>query len=447
MNTEKHISIIGAGRSSSALIQYLDQVAAKENWTLYVSDQNIDLAIERCEGMNRCKAITFDALDAVKRREHLKGKNLVISMLPARFHLEVVKDCINMGIHVITPSYVTPEIQELDGLAKEKGVLVLNEMGLDPGIDHMSAMKIIHHLQALGANVTAFKSFTGGLVAPESDNNPWNYKITWNPRNVVLAGQGGASQFIRNGNYKYIPYHRLFTRTEPIFIEGYGEFEGYANRNSLQYREVYGLGQIPTIFRGTLRRKGYSEAWDVFVQLGLTDDTYTLEDSEHMTFRDYLNSYLRYEDDKSVEAKLCEFLSINPDGEVMKKLVWLGIFEKKAIGLKNATPAQVLQLLLEQKWKLNPGDKDMIAMYHYFEYEKDGKQHRLSSHMISIGLDPIYTGMARTVGLPIAIYATHLLKGECKLTGVHLPTIPEIYTPILNELAAMGIVFLEKELK
>ena len=443
MNSEKHISIIGAGRSSSALIQYLNNVAVKEGWRVHVSDQDISLAKERCEGMKNCEAISFDALDPRIRREHLKGKHLVISMLPARFHLEVVKDCIDMGIHVITPSYVTPEVQALDAMAKKNGVLVLNEMGLDPGIDHMSAMKIIHHIQEKGGELTAFKSFTGGLVAPESDNNPWNYKFTWNPRNVVLAGQGGASQFIRNGKYKFIPYHRLFTRTEPISIKEYGEFEGYANRNSLQYREIYGLGNIPTIFRGTLRRKGYSEAWDVFVQLGLTDDSYTLEDSENMTFRDYLNSYLRYEDDKSVEEKICEYLNLDPQGEVMNKLVWLGIFEKNKIGLKNASPAQILQHLLEQKWSLEPGDKDMIAMYHYFEFLKDGKTKKLSSHMISIGLDPIYTGMARTVGLPIAIYAKLILKGESTLTGVHLPTIPEIYNPILDELEEIGIVFEE----
>jgi len=446
MSIKKHISIIGAGRSSSALIQYLDQLARKEDWQIYVSDQNLTLAKERCEGMDRSEAISFDALDPELRREHLQGKDLVISMLPARFHLEVVKDCIALGIHVITPSYVTPEVQALDAQAKSKGVLVLNEMGLDPGIDHMSAMRIIHHLQGKGATLTSFKSFTGGLVAPESDNNPWNYKFTWNPRNVILAGQGGASQFIRNGRYKYIPYHRLFTRTESISIKGYGEFEGYANRNSLQYREIYGLGQIQTIFRGTLRRKGYSEAWNVFVQLGLTDDSYHLEDSENMTFRDYLNSYLRFEDELTVEEKITQYLQLDPKGEVMQKLTWLGIFEDKAIGLKNATPAQILQHLLEQKWSLEEGDKDMIAMYHYFEYELDGVKKKLSSHMISIGLDPVYTGMARTVGLPIAISAKHILKGNLKLTGVHLPTVPELYDPILNELAEMGIDFVETEL-
>jgi saccharopine dehydrogenase-like NADP-dependent oxidoreductase len=346
---------------------------------------------------------------------------------------------------VITPSYVTGEIRALDGLAKEKGVLVLNEMGLDPGIDHMSAMRIIHDLKSKGAEIVGFKSFTGGLVAPESDNNPWNYKFTWNPRNVVLAGQGGAVQFIRNGLYKYIPYHRLFSRTEAIKIEGYGAFEGYANRDSLKYRSVYGLKDIPTIYRGTLRRKGFSEAWDVFVQLGLTDDTYTLEDSAHMTYRDFVNSYLRFEKQTPVEDKLCEYLGLKRHGDIMEKLEWLGIFEKKPIRLENASPAQILQQLLEEKWSLGPEDKDMIAMYHQFEYELNGESKGLSSHMICIGLDQTYTGMARTVGLPIGIAVKHILSGGISLTGVHLPTMPELYNPILDELESLGIFFVEKE--
>jgi saccharopine dehydrogenase-like NADP-dependent oxidoreductase len=443
MNTTKHISIIGAGRSSSALIQYLDKKAAVHGWKISISDRELTLAQERVKGTTACEAISFDALNAEERRSHLKGKDIVISMLPASMHTDVVRDCIGLGIHVITPSYVTAEVKAMDSEAQKNRVLVLNEMGLDPGIDHMSALRIIHKLQSEGATITSFKSFTGGLVAPESDNNPWHYKFTWNPRNVVLAGQGGAVQFIRNGKYKYIPYHRLFSRVEDIFIKGYGDFEGYANRDSLKYRSVYGLDNIPTIYRGTLRRKGFSEAWNVFVQLGLTDDTYTLEDSESMTYRDFINSYLRYEETSPVEQKLCEYLQLDPKGEVMAKLQWLGIFDKKSIGLKNATPAQILQHLLESKWSLEEGDKDMIAMHHYFQYEKDRQTKEISSYMISIGLDPVYTGMARTVGLPIGIAVTHILTGQMKLTGVHLPTLPEIYNPILDELETLGIRFEE----
>jgi len=444
-NHAKNILIIGAGRSSSALIKYLSQHAAAHNWTVTVTDREKKFALERVEGLSRCVAEELDALDPAARREALKKADIVVSMLPARFHIEVVRDCIDLKKHIITPSYVTDEINGLDEEAKKAGIVILNEMGLDPGIDHMSAMKIIHHIQGRGGKLTSFKSFTGGLIAPESDDNPWNYKFTWNPRNVVLAGQGGAAEFIRKGKYKYIPYHRLFSRTEVMEIEGYGLFEGYANRNSLQYREVYGLEDIQTIYRGTLRRKGYSEAWDVFVQLGMTDDSYTLEDSMTMTYRQFINAYLTYDQVDTAEKKLCDYLGLDPNGEVLSKLTWLGLFSDDVIGLENATPAQILQKLLEGKWGLKPDDKDMIAMYHHFEYVLNGASHAITSHMISIGEDQTYTGMSRTVGLPIAIAVKRILQGSMNLTGVHLPTRAAIYEPILSELEEMGIVFVEKE--
>jgi saccharopine dehydrogenase-like NADP-dependent oxidoreductase len=441
----KRILIIGAGRSSSALIQYLDGLAESNTWTIHVADRSLKTAQERCGSTEHCRAMEMDALDPDVRASILPEYDIVVSMLPARFHTEVVADCVNHGIHVITPSYVTEDIQALDAAAKEAGVIILNEMGLDPGIDHMSAMRIIHDIQGRGGELLSFKSFTGGLVAPESDNNPWHYKFTWNPRNVVLAGQGGAVQFIRNGKYKYIPYHRLFSRVEPIEIEGHGAFEGYANRDSLKYREVYGLKNIPTIYRGTLRKQGYSEAWNVFVQLGMTDDTYQVEDSERMTYRQFINSFLRYEDDIPVEDKLAEYLNLPRESEIFQKLDWLGIFEDKAIGIPMASPAQILQHLLESKWSLEPGDRDMIAMYHEFEYGLDGEEHIITSHMVSIGLDEELTGMARTVGLPIGIAVKHILSGNWKMSGVLLPTSAEIYDPILDELASMGIRFVERE--
>ncbi len=447
MNDMKQILVIGAGRSSSALIKYLCDHSVSENWKIKVADRDESLAEERCEGLDNATPLSFDALDPDARANQLPGNDIVVSMLPARFHIDVVKDCLALGISVITPSYVTDEIKALDPIAKEKGLVVLNEMGLDPGIDHMSAMKVIHEIQDKGAKLTSFKSFTGGLVAPESDDNPWNYKFTWNPRNVVLAGKGGAVQFKRKGRYKYIPYHRLFSRTEPIHIDGYGEFEGYANRDSLSYRGVYGLEDIPTIYRGTLRRKGYSEAWDVFVQLGLTDDSYQIEDSAQMTYRDFINSYLTYEQKTPVEDKVCEYLGLTRHGDVMQKLEWIGIFDDKVIGLEKASPAQILQQLLESKWSLAPEDKDMIAMYHEFEYTENGEAKAMNSSMISIGHDPIYTGMARTVGLPIGIAVKLILNRTFKISGVHVPTMPELYNPILDELEELGITFVEREMR
>ena len=286
------------------------------------------------------------------------------------------------------------------------------------------------------------------MIAPDSDNNPWNYKLTWNPRNVVLAGQGGAAKFIQEGKYKYIPYNRLFRRTEIIEIEGYGKFEGYANRNSLSYRETYGLEGIPTIFRGTLRRKGFSKAWNVFVQMGATDDSYTLENSKNMTKREFINSFLHYHPTDSVELKLRYKMKIDQDDAIWDKLEWLGIFEDEGFNLdSDVTPAQYLQKIIEEKWVLDPEDKDMLVMWHKFNYTLNGKGYEVTSHMINIGEDQVYTSMSNTVGLPAAICGKMILNGTITNKGVTLPTQKDIYTPILEELKEYDIFFIEKEIE
>ena len=364
----KRIFVIGAGRSSSTLIKYFLENAETEKWEIVLGDMDLELAKSKVNGNNCGKAIEFNAMDPVSREKEIAGADIVISMLPARMHIEVVKDCIRLKKDIITPSYITDEMKALHDDAEKAGILVMNEIGLDPGIDHMSAKKILDEIEEMGGEIKGFESFTGGLVAPESDNNPWNYKFTWNPRNVVLAGQGGAAKFIQEGQYKYIPYNKLFRRTEIIEIEGYGKFEGYANRDSLRYRSIYGLENIPTIFRGTLRKIGFCRAWNMFVQLGCTDDSYIVEGSEDMTYREFINSFLAYNSHDSVELKFRYHLGIEQDDYIWEKLTWLGIFDNKKIGLKNATPAQILQKILEDKWSLEPNDKDMIVMWHKLNY-------------------------------------------------------------------------------
>ena len=439
----RQILIIGAGRSCSSLVDYLLEHAKEGDWKVKVGDMDLSLAEDRIHNHPAGIAFQFDALNATIRRPEIAGSDLVISMLPARFHIEVVKDCIDLGKHLIAPSYVSQEIQNLDGEMKTAGMGILMECGLDPGIDHMSAMEVIDRIKEDGGDVVRFESFTGGLVAPESDNNPWNYKFTWNPRNVVLAGQGGSAQFIQEGRYKYVPYHKLFTRVKPIHIDGYGEFEGYPNRDSLKYKKVYGLGQIPTIYRGTLRRAGFSEAWNTFVQIGMTDDTFQVADLDQLTWRDFTNSFLAYRTDIPVEEKIQKYLNLSV--EIMDKLKWLGLFSEEKIGLKRGTPAQVLQHLLEQKWSLEEGDKDMIVMWHRFNYMLDGVEKEIHSSMIVLG-DAEHTAMSKTVGLPVAISARLLLEGKMKLDGVQLPISPDIYTPLLKELEKNGIVFNEKNI-
>ncbi len=439
------ILVIGAGRSSSSLIKYLIDHAENENWVVRVADTDLKLAEQKTAGHPAAVAILFNALNPEERSAEIQRADLVISMLPARFHLEVVKDCIKYKKNVLTPSYVTDEMMQLDEDAKNAGILIMNEIGVDPGLDHLSARKILDEIQSTGAEIITFESFTGGLVAPESDNNPWNYKFTWNPRNMVVAGQGGAAKFIQERQYKYIPYHQLFRRTEIIEIDGYGEFEGYANRDSLRYREVYGLQDIPTIYRGTLRRVGFCRAWDVLVKLGMTDDSYIMEGSEHMTYRDFTNAFLAYDPHNTVELKLRHYLKIDSDDTMWQKLVWLGLFEKKPVGLKNATPAQILQKILEEKWSLDPGDKDMIVMWHKFEYLLNGVKKEMHSSMVYIGQDDVYTAMSDTVGIPAAIMAKRMLNGQVPYTGVQLPLQPDVYRPVLKELESFNMVFHEKQ--
>lgn len=333
----------------------------------------------------------------------------------------------------------------MDADAREAGILIMNEMGVDPGIDHMSAMRGLDHIRSEGYEIRGLESFTGGLVAPDSDDNPWGYKFTWSPRNVVLAGQGGTVKFIQEGRYKYIPSYRIFKRAELIDIEGYGRFEGYANRDSLRYRSVYGLEGVPTVFRGTMRRPGFCKAWDVFVQLGATDDSYIMEGSGAMTKREFINSFLTYDPHDSVELKLMHYLGIDRDSDVMEKLYWLGIFEDEPIGLDDSTPAQILQKILEDKWWLAPEDRDMIVMFHKFGYrDREGRERELRSSMVHIGKDRERTAMAECVGLPIGILARMIMEGKLEERGVRLPILPSVYEPVLDDLEDFGISFQEE---
>ncbi len=440
------VLVIGAGRSASSLIKYLLDKSVKENLEVRVADILVENAKKLLKDHPNGVAIALDIFNEEARKDEIKNSDIVISMLPARFHMEVVKDCLEFGKNLVTASYISEELKELDKEVKAKGLVFMNEIGLDPGIDHMSAMQVIDRIKEKGGKVILFESFTGGLVAPESDDNLWNYKFTWNPRNVVVAGQGGVAKFIQEGKYKYIPYQKLFRRTEFLEIDDYGRFEALANRDSLKYREVYGLDDILTLYRGTIRRVGFSRAWNVFVQLGMTDDSYVMEGSENMSYRDFTNSFLPYNPYDSVELKLRYCLKIDQDDIIWNKLLELDIFsDKKKVGLKDATPAQILQKILMDSWTLEENDKDMIVMYHKFGYEIDGKKKQIESNMVVIGDDQTYTAMAKTVGLPVAIATLKILKGEIKTPGVQLPITKEVYEPILKELENYGVHFKENK--
>jgi len=442
----RKILIIGAGKSASYLIKYLLNKSEQEELLVIVGDVNFSNAKKLIGDHENAQAIMLDVFDKKSRQNAIQNSDIVVSMLPARFHVEVAKDCISFNKNMVTASYISEDMQKLDKAATEKGLVFMNEIGVDPGIDHMSAMQIIDRIREKGGHVILFESFTGGLVDPESDNNLWNYKFTWNPRNVVVAGQGGAAKFLQEGTYKYIPYNRLFRRTEFLDVEGYGRFEAYANRDSLKYQSAYGLNSTKTLYRGTMRRVGFSRAWNMFVQLGMTDDDYTIDDSENMSYRDFVNAFLPYSPTDSVELKFRHALKIDQDDIVWDKLLEIDLFSnKKMVDLKKATPAKILQKILEESWTLDEDEKDMIVMYHKFGYELEGEKYQIDATMVTLGEDKVYTAMAKTVGLPVAIATLAILNEKITTPGVQMPITKEVYEPILKELEDYGIIFNETE--
>jgi saccharopine dehydrogenase-like NADP-dependent oxidoreductase len=445
----RSVLVLGAGLSSSALIKYLLDHSEAEGWNVTVADFSLDAAKAKTKNHVNARAISFDIKNENQRAGEIKNADIVISLLPPALHYFAAIDCIHFKKNLITASYVSEQIKNLEKDAAAAGILLLNEMGLDPGIDHMSAMQIIHRLKEEKAELLSFKSYTGGLVAPEFNDNPWGYKFTWNPRNVILAGQGTA-KLIQNGKYRYIPYTRLFRQIEIIEVEGLGIFDGYANRDSLAYRHHYGIENIPTIIRGTLRNRGFCEAWDIFVQLGLTDDSFIIENSRELTYSNFIEAFIPANTEgKDLKSKIATVCGMDVNGEAIKKIEWTGIFDDVKINLDNATPAKILQDLLQRKWVLKEGDKDMIVMQHEFEYQVAGTKYqdkgkKIISSLVVKGDDPEFTAMAKTVGLPMGIAARLILNGKIKLTGIKIPVMKEIYEPVLNELKSSGIVFSEK---
>lgn len=442
----KKILVIGAGRSATTLIKYLIEHAPKEDWTVKVGDYNPDLAKEKVQDASNAEAFKFDINDEQEKEKEINDADLVISMLPARLHPEVAKGCVKAGKHLLTASYVTDEIKNLDQDATDKNIILLNECGLDPGIDHMSGMKVIDRLRQEGNELHGFETFTGGLLAPNTDVNPWDYKFTWNPRNVVIAGSEGV-KFLQEGRFKYIPHHKIFRRIEMIYIPGYGYFEGYANRDSLRYRELYGLEEIRTMYRGTLRKPGFCKAWNIFVQLGATADYYEMEEVDKMTHRQFINSFLTYNPHDSIELKLAHYMNIDLEGDEMNKLKWSGFFDDELVGLDKGTPAEILEHILKKKWALKKTDRDMIVMWHKFNYLENGEKKEFHSTMVVEGDNILNTAMSKSVGLPLGIASKLILSGDITLKGVQIPTKKEIYGPVLDELKTFEFKFIDEEVE
>lgn len=431
----KNILVLGAGLSSATLIRYLKAHASKEQWNIYIADASLDQASLRAGKHKNCKAVALDIQNKKQRTQYIQQSDLVISLLPPALHVLAAKDCIQFGKHMITASYISPAMAELDAAAKKAGVMVLNEMGLDPGIDHLSAMKMIHEIRGAGGRIDAFRSYCGGLIAPEYDTNPWHYKFTWNPRNVVTAGQATAT-YLEAGKVRLVPASRLFAQTEPIEKE----FEAYLNRDSLHYIKPYGLEEAHTVLRGTLRMRGFSKAWDVLVKLGMTDDTAHM-DTTRMTLKDFTAAFLPKGCD-SLKNYVATLPGYEKDRNAYNKIKWLGLESNELIRSGMHSPASVLLDLLQQKWKLLPGDLDRIVMIHYIDYtDARGRKKSARAFLEVTGEDEVYTAMSKTVGLPLAIAAKLILKGKIQGCGVIMPLTPDIYIPVLHELEKQGVAF------
>jgi saccharopine dehydrogenase-like NADP-dependent oxidoreductase len=427
----KHILLFGAGKSATVLIDYLKQTATQKQWLVTIADINLAAVQSKVGDHGLVKAAGISIEDETKRKALIEEADVVISLLPPSLHFVVALDCLAFGKHLLTASYVDDKIRDLADEIKQKNILFLCEMGLDPGIDHMSAMQLIHRIKKSGGEIHSFLSHCGGLVAPESDNNPWHYKISWNPRNVVLAGKAGAV-FKEKSGVKSLEYGALFADCAEVSIEHVGQLAYYPNRDSLSYIPVYELEEAETFIRTTLRHPDFCKGWNVMVALGLTDETH-LFDTDSLT----ISSFLR----NACKGK--EFLLTDP--LLKEQFVFLGWDDATLINKGHCSAADVLQFILEKKWVLEENDKDMIVMLHEIAFEVKSQKLKVRSELVVKGENNLRTAMAKTVGLPLGIAATLLLEGRIKETGLHIPIIAGIYEPVLKVLAEHGIIFHETE--
>lgn len=496
----KTILLFGAGKSATVLIDYLIAEAPAAGWHIQVADADHKLATEKIKGAACATALSFDIRETATRSSYIQAASLVISLLPPQLHIEVARDCVQFGRNLLTASYVDDVTRELQSDIKEKGLTFLYEMGLDPGIDHMSAMKLIDEIHAKGGRITSFISHCGGLVAPESDDNPWHYKISWNPRNVVLAGKAGAV-FREDGEIKRVPYTELFTGQKQVSIPGNGALGWYPNRDSLGYISLYGLEDTATFIRTTLRHPEFMSGWNNLIELKLTDETPVYDSDgkslqelfrEHMEqngFGDWLNKKLteRFSQTKSLLEQLMKmtesatdasetyadsFLAADESGNlkeykteevklnaagylseqmhdtnlILKQLFYLGLDDKETFVNKGkCSAADLLQFALEKKLVLHPDDRDMIVMLHEISYELSGKLHQMKSSLVVEGENSLRTAMAKTVGMPLGIAAKLILEGKIDEKGLLIPVTPAIYKPVLEALSGFGIQFQESE--
>ncbi len=434
------ILVAGAGKSSTYLIEYLLENASRNKWTVIVADGDPDAIARKIRRHPRAEAAAIDITKKAQREPLVKRADIVLSLMPPDLHILLAKDCLKYGKNLITSSYISDEMKAMDKEVREAGLMFMCEMGLDPGIDHMTAAKIIHSIHKVAGTINSFKSYCGGLVAPESDNNPWHYKISWNPRNIVTAGKSGA-RYLQNGKEVEVTYDKIFDNNKKIKIPGLSSLAYYPNRDSMKYPTIYGVEEIKTFMRATLRYPAFCKGWNAVISLGLTaEDDAT--DTTGLTYAAWLKEKTKCKSKTGLQKHVADMLGVKENDQVMNMLTWLGLFSNELPPQGNYSSADVMQALLQQKWQMMPSDMDMVVMQHEIEYEHKGRTLTLVSSMVLKGEGGDHTAMAKTVGLPIALLAQLVLGGKIKPpVGVVPPVMQSVYRPILRELEHAGIVF------
>lgn len=443
----KNVLILGAGQSTPHLISYMLDNAEKHDWFVTVGDMNFELAKQRIKAHPRGTAVEFDANDEALRKSLIEKSDIVINFLAPFFQFLIALDCMNYGKHFVSASYEDPKVADLNKDAVRKGIIILNEMGLDPGIDHMSAMKLINKIESSGGKISSFVSYGSALPAPEVKSNPLGYCMTWNPRNVALAGTAGA-HYLELGQQKVLSHHQVFQRTWQVDIDGVGTLEAYPNRDSLIYQNIFHLEEVETMVRATLRNPGWCETWLQIVKLGLPNETMRINNLADKTYAEFTEMFLPINSNgNNVQNRIANYLGINPTGKIMDNLRYLGLFSDEKIGGSPRFANDVLTKILVSKLPLPKGARDMVILSHEIKYQMPDKntKEKITSTYVDYGDDEVFTAISKTVGLPAAMAAKLILTDELPLTGTHIPTHPVIYTKVLEELKTVGIKFKEKK--
>ena len=433
----ERVLVLGAGLVARPLVRYL----LDQGYKVQVASRTLSKAEALIEGHPQGEAFTLDVTDTAALERLVEEADLVISLLPYVHHVTVAAICIKHKRDMVTTSYVSEAMRALDGEARDAGIIILNEIGLDPGIDHMEAMRIIDDVHEGGGKIASFYSYCGGLPAPEANTNPFGYKFSWSPRGVLLAMKNPA-RYLKDGKEISIPAEELFAHYWTVNIEGLGEFEAYPNRDSVPYIEIYGIPETEAMYRGTLRNLGWCGTWKKLIELGLLDEEE--QDLQGLTWADLLRRLIGG-GSGDLKRELAAHLGLAEDAEVLEKLEWLGILSDEPLPLDHGSALDVIAAKLLEKLQYEEGERDMIVLQHEFVASYPNRKEKITSTLIDFGIPGGDTAMARTVGLPAAIGTKLILQGEIELKGVQVPVVPEVYKPVLTELAEQGIELKEKK--